>query len=97
MRLIKAIFAGIKAGKKDVQQKAANNLSHWRYKDLITTPYLHGTDYLWNLAKDANRRKHVHDLKTIQSHLLNHSAFEDGFGDILQYVSRAIKRHSKAS
>jgi hypothetical protein len=96
-QLIRAVFAGVKEGKRDVQLSKKDTLSHWRYVDLLTNPLLHPPEYLFNLAKDAAKRKHVHDLDVIADYLRRHTAFEGTFGKVLAYIQRSIKRIQKAS
>jgi hypothetical protein len=96
-QLIRAIFAGVKDAQRDVQKARKNTLSHWRYVDLLTNPLLHPPEYLFNLAKDAAKRKHIHDLNVIADYLCRHTAFEGTFSEVLAYVRRSIKRIQKAS
>lgn len=45
MRFLNSVLAGV---------RSASRTSEWRYKDLDTTPYLHGSEYLNELYEGAS-------------------------------------------
>lgn len=90
--VLKGVLKGIKVAKREAQETKTDGLSHWRYKDLVSTVYLHPPDYLWNLAKDAVKRRHIDDLNAIVQHITGHGAEEGNFGDILQYITKSTQR-----